>query len=180
MRHSLNIVVAMLSMAAGAWQGTTAQTEQPRSASQSQSTAAASPLTLRGCVQKGQAAGTFLLVMAASAAEPGLDPASAPAAQTNHPDGSAAVPTSEAAGQTISYELVAGKPDVDLSTLIGKRVEAQGTPERTARGASADDSPSAAEAAADSPTATVGTAGHTSQRSRVRVAAIRPLSGSCE
>jgi len=170
----------MLSMAAGAWQGTTAQTEQPRSASQAQSAAAESPVTLRGCVQKGQAAGTFLLVMAASAAEPGLDPASAPAAQTHSHDGSAAVPTSEAAVQTISYELVAGKPDVDLSTLIGKRVEAQGTPERTALGASADDSPSAAEAAADSPTATVGTAGHTSQRSRVRVAAIRPLSGSCE
>jgi hypothetical protein len=175
-RHSLNIVVAMLSMAAGAWQGTTAQTEQPGSA---QGTAAASPLTLRGCVQKGQAAGTFLLVMTPSSAEPGLDPA--PAAQS-HLDGStAAVPTSRAVAQPIAYELVAGKPDLDLTTMIGKRVDAQGTPERTARGASADDSPSAAEAAADGPTASrVGTAGHTSQRSRVRVTAIRPVSGSCE
>jgi len=171
----------MLSMAAGAWHGTTAQTEPPRSVSHAGSAAAVSPVTLRGCLQKGQATGTFLLTTTASAAEAGLDPASAPAAQA-HPDGSAAaVPTSKAAVQTIAYELVAGKPDVDLASLIGKRVEAQGTPERTARGASADDSPSAAAAAADSPTAApAGTAGLTSQRSRVRVTTIRPVSGSCE
>jgi hypothetical protein len=171
----------MLSMAAGAWQGTTAQTEQPGPASHSGSAVAASAVTVRGCLQKGQAAGTFLLVTAADPAEAALDPASSPAAPAHPDDAAPAVPTGKAALQQIAYELVAGKPDLDLPGLIGRRVEAQGTPERTERGASADDGPSAAASAADSPTAAPsGTSGQTSQRSRLRVTRVRAVGGSCD
>ena len=62
MRHRVNIVVAMLSMAAGAWQGTPAQTEQPRSLADLPPRAEAFPsLTHYECQRKGQPPGTFVL-----------------------------------------------------------------------------------------------------------------------
>ena len=83
MRHSVNIVVALLSMAAGAWTGTTAQTEQPGLlAEQGPRAESPSSVTLRGCLQKGQAAGTFLLVtpraLTEASAEAALPPAARP------------------------------------------------------------------------------------------------------
>src|SRR5215217_1799709 len=124
-RHSLNIIVAMLSMAAGAWQGTTAHTEQPAPAARHEQSSTARQVTLSGCVHKGQAPGTFLL----TGPEAGVAPASAPAA----PQGDAAVASDASASttpaaRTVTYELVSGRPDVDLATLVGKRVEARGTP----------------------------------------------------
>ena len=84
MRHSLNIVVAMLSMAAGAWQGTTAQTEQPRSLADAPAAhGSAAPVTLRGCLQKGQAPGTFLLTRHPDRGR--ADAASAPARAAGRP-----------------------------------------------------------------------------------------------
>jgi hypothetical protein len=179
-RHSLNIIVAMLSMAAGAWQGTTAQTEQSGSpAGYEQSRKASTGATLRGCVQRGQAPGSFLLSASAHEEQTGLDPGSA-AQPREH--GSAASVAGLPEAPTITYELVAGGPEVDLAAFVGKHVEAQGTPERTAHGATADDSPAAAAAAADSPSgkSPAGSKRTTSQRSRVRITAIRPVSGPCE
>jgi hypothetical protein len=195
MRHGVNIVVAVLSMAAGAWQGTTAQTEQPGLvADQGPRAKSSSPVTLRGCLQKGQAAGTFLLITPGPLMERGVDAASPPAARPQDrvaSDASSAVP---GPARTVAYELVAGTADVGLAALVGKRVEAHGTPERTARGATADDSPAAEEAAADTPSAdtttagtptgtsgttSAGTPGTTSQRARVRLTTIRPVGGTC-
>ena len=182
MRHSLNIIVAMLSMAAGAWQGTTAQTDQPASpARQEQSRKTPAQVTLVGCVLKGLLPGTFLLTTASAVAQISLEPASAPAARPQ--DGDAMADEGETpAPRTVSYELIADKPDVNLAAAVGTRVEAQGAPERTARGATVEDGPAAASAAADSPASTspAGTSGQLSQRSRVRVTAIRPLGGPCE
>jgi hypothetical protein len=195
-RHRVNIVVAVLSMAAGAWQGTPAQTEQPGLlAEQGPRAKSSSPVTLRGCLQKGQAAGTFLLVTPDPLTESGVDPALPPAAGPQDrvaSDASSAVP---ATARTVAYELVAGTSDVDLASLVGKRVEVQGAPERTARGATADDSPAAEAAAADTPSAdtptgvtprgtsgttSAATAGTPSQRSRVRLTTIRPVGGTCK
>jgi hypothetical protein len=61
-RQRVNIVVAMLSMAAGAWQGTQPQTEQPRSVADLARRTEASPsLTRYECQQKGQPPATFVL-----------------------------------------------------------------------------------------------------------------------
>src|SRR5919112_5957361 len=74
-RHSLNIIVAIISMAAGAWHGTTAQTGQPGPTRRAVR-ANADALTLRGCVQKGSVPGQFVLLAPA----PGTTPESASAA----------------------------------------------------------------------------------------------------
>jgi hypothetical protein len=180
-RHSLNIIVAMLSMAAGAWQGTTAHTEQPAPAARHEQSSTARQVTLNGCVHKGQAPGTFLLT--AADPEAGVAPASAPAApQPDAASASDASASTTPAAQMVTYELVSGRPDVDLATLVGKRVEARGTPERTAPGATADDSPTAAAADADTPSAhsPAGTSGHTAQRTRVRITTVRSVAGACE
>jgi hypothetical protein len=187
----------MLSMAAGAWQGTTAQSEQPGSSS-TLAQGGSTQLTLRGCVQKGQAAGTYLLITPDPLTETGLDPASisgappkgAASSQASSTPGrpaSAAIPSP--VSETVTYELVAAGPAVDLASLVGKRVTARGTPERTAKGATADDGPAAAAAAADTPSGNppgVGTTGAharsaaSPQRSRVRVTAIEPDGGPCQ
>lgn len=185
MRHSVNIVVALLSMAAGAWTGTTAQTEQPGLlAEQGPRAESPSSVTLRGCLQKGQAAGTFLLVTPRALTEASAEAALPPAARPQDRASSDASTAVAATARTVSYELVAGKSDVDLASLVGKRVEVQGTPELTAPGATADDSPAAEAAAADTPsadrttdgvsTSTSGSASGNSQRSRVRLSTIRP------
>ena len=190
MRHSVNIVVALLSMAAGAWTGTTAQTEQPGLlAEQGPRAESPSSVTLRGCLQKGQAAGTFLLVTPRALTEASAEAALPPAARPQDRASSDASTAVAATARTVSYELVAGKSDVDLASLVGKRVEVQGTPELTAPGATADDSPAAEAAAADTPsadrttdgvsTSTSGSASGNSQRSRVRLSTIRPLGGTC-
>jgi hypothetical protein len=183
-RHSFNIVVAMLSMAAGAWQGTTAQTEQPGStASEHQIGKAPRPLTLRGCVQKGQAAGSFVLISAEPAGDAALEPVAPSAAASPAESADATAPAAgKATARKATYEIISGKADVDLTEAVGRHVEAQGIPERTAPGATADDSPSAAAAAADSPSADspAGTSGQKPGRSRVRVTALRTIGGPCE
>jgi hypothetical protein len=61
-RHRVNIVVAVLSMAAGAWQGTTAQREQPGLlADQPPRKEASARLAHRGCLQNWPAPATFVL-----------------------------------------------------------------------------------------------------------------------
>jgi hypothetical protein len=61
-RHRVNIVVAVLSMAAGAWQGTTAQREQPGLlADQPRRKEASARLAHRGCLQNWPAPATFVL-----------------------------------------------------------------------------------------------------------------------
>ena len=102
MRHSVNIVVALLSMAAGAWTGTTAQTEQPGLlAEQGPRAESPSSVTLRGCLQKGQAAGTFLLVtpraLTEASAEAALPPAARPQDRASS-DASTAVAATARAG----------------------------------------------------------------------------------
>jgi hypothetical protein len=167
----------MLSMAAGAWQGTTAQTEPAGSASE-HSNKGSQQLTLRGCVHKGYAAGSYVLVTRGAAIDDtGLEPGAAPAQ-----DGVDAPRAPRAAPRAIGYELVAGQPEMDLAALVGKRVVAQGTPERTAPGATSVDGPGPAATIADSPAdeTPVGTSGETPQRSRVRITTIRPVAGSCE
>jgi hypothetical protein len=182
-RHSLNIIVAMLSMAAGAWQGTTAQTESSRPATrQDQVRKAAAPVTLRGCLRRGATAGAFLLkggtsTLAADSTASATRPPSA--------DGLSAPSTEPAVADTattMTYELVAATPDLDLAAFVGRRVETQGSPERTASGATADDSPTVSATAADSPSTTspAGTSGQVAQRSRVRVTTIHAVDGACE
>jgi len=183
-RHSFNIIVAMLSMAAGAWQGTTAQTEQPGSTTgQHQSTNAPRQLTLRGCVRKGPAPGSFVLISAEPASDGAVEPAPPSAATLTAENADSAAPVGgKANARMLTYEIISGKPDVDLTEAVGQHVEAQGVPERTAPGATADDSPTAAAAAADSPSAhaPTGTSGQKPGRSRVRVSAIRTVGGPCE
>jgi hypothetical protein len=180
-RHSLNIIVALLSMAAGAWQGTTAQNESGPATRQEQGRKAAAPVTLRGCVRRGATAGAFLLMGAVSV--PGAE-STASAARPQSDDRLTAPSTAAAAGTatTMTYELVAATPDLDLATFVGRRVETQGSPERTAPGATADDSPTASAAAADSPGAAspAGTSGQGAPRSRVRVTTIHAVAGTCE
>jgi hypothetical protein len=176
-------------MAAGAWQGTTAQTEQPPLlAEQGPRAESQSPVTLRGCLQKGQAPGTFVLTVRDPFTEAGVDPASPAVARPQEQVASDAT-GAPATVPPFSYEVVAGNSDVDLASLVGKRVVVQGTPERTARGATADDSPAAEAASADTPstdgaapvlsTGTSSTPIGTSQRSRVRLTTIRHVGGTC-
>jgi hypothetical protein len=195
--RSLTIVVAMVSMAAGAWQGNTrAQSEEPRSDAQS---ATPRQITLRGCVQKGQAPRSFFLVTREPVNEPGLEPAS-PSVQTAPLEPAHDPKTGNGNGPGVNYELVSAKPEIDLATVVGKRVEARGIPERTAPGATADDSvtaddsptavasisdttsaqspTSAAEAQPDASSAPVGT--RASSRSRVRITEVRAIAGSCD
>jgi hypothetical protein len=183
MRHSLNIVVALLSMAAGAWQGTTAHSEQPGPTARRPAPATpATPVVLRGCVEKGAAPGTFLLVTRDPMPEPGLEPASAPASRAQPQGGRGQASTGAPRATKAAYEVVSGAPGIDLARLVGKRVEAHGTPERTAPGATASDSPEAAAAAADTPTGRppAGTTGQTPQRLRVRITFVGPVAGPCE
>jgi hypothetical protein len=122
-----------------------------------------------------------VLIAPGPLAETGVDPAAPAVARPQDRPSSEdweAVPTT---APTTTYELVTGKSELDLASLVGKRVEAHGTPERTARGATADDSPTAVAAAADSPGSTMatGTSGTMSGRSRVRLTAVRLVSGTC-
>jgi hypothetical protein len=183
MRHSLTIVVALLSMAAGAWQGTTAHSEQPAPAARQPASATpAAPVLLRGCVEKGASPGTFLLVTPDPLPERELEPAPHPAAQKQPKAGSRTVSTRAPRATKAAYEIVSGAPGVDLARLVGKQVEAHGTAERTAPGATASDSPQAVAAAADTPAARplAGTAGGTPQRVRVRITSVGRVAGPCE
>ena len=177
MRHSLNIVVALLSMAAGAWQGTTAHSEQP--APPARRTASGTPsalVLLRGCVEKGAAPGTFLLVTPDPLPERELDPALHPAEQPQA--GHRTVSTRAPRATKAAYEIVAGAPGLDLARLVGKQVEAHGTAERTAPGATASES---AAAAADTPAAHPPAAETgTPPRVRVRITSVGHVAGPCE
>ena len=183
MRHSLNIVVALLSMAAGAWQGTTAHSEQPApSARRPVSGTPAALVLLRGCVEKGTAPGTFLLVTPDPLPERELDPALHPAAQQQPKAGNRTVSTRPAHATKAAYEIVSGAPGVDLARLVAKQVEAHGTAERTAPGATASDSPQVTAAAADTPATrpSAETSGDTPQRVRVRITSVGRVAGPCE
>jgi hypothetical protein len=182
MRHSLNIVVALLSMAAGAWQGTTAHSEQPAPAARrTVSGTPAAVVLLRGCVEKGAAPGTFLLVTPEPLPEQEIDPALHPAAQKEPQAGNRTVSTRPPRATKAAYEIVSGAPGVDLARLVGKQVEAHGTAERTAPGATASDSPQAAAAAADTPARPpAGTTGGTPQRVRVRITSVGRVAGPCQ
>lgn len=183
MRHSLTILIAMLSMAAGAWQGTRAHSDQPRSSTAyDHARNAPAQLTLRGCMQNGEAPGTVLLIARDPGAMTALGPASAGLQRTEDIGASPAAASPTIGGaEPIAYEVVPGTPELNLPALVGRRVDIQGIPEHTARGATADDSPAAAMAADDSPSVDTParTSGQRSQRSRVRVTAVRAIGGSC-
>jgi len=184
----------MVSMAAGAWQGNTrAQSEELRSDARAQS-ATPHQITLRGCIQKGQAPRSFFLVTREPMNEPGLEPAF-PSVQTAPPEPAHDPKSGNGNGPGVSYELVSAKPEIDLGTVVGKRVEAHGIPERTAPGATADDSPTAVASISDTPSAQSPTSAAEAQpdaspstsdgtrasgRSRVRITAVRTIAGSCD
>jgi hypothetical protein len=181
MRHSLTIVVALLSMAAGAWRGTTAHSVQSAPAPRSPAGTPAAPILLRGCVEKGGAPGTFLLVTPDPLPERELHLASHPGDRSQPQAGSRTVSTGAPRATKAAYEVVSGAPGLDLARLVGKRVEAHGHLERTSPGATADDAPQAAAATADSPARLPArTTGSPPQRVRVRITSVGPLSEPCE
>jgi hypothetical protein len=170
-------------MAAGAWQGTTAHSEQPASAAHQPGSGTRAPLVLlRGCVEKGAAPGTFLLVTHDPLPERELDPALPPAAQTQPQAGNRTVSTRAPRATKAAYEIVSGAPGVDLARLVGKQVEAHGSAERTAPGATANDGPQAAADATDTPSTRppAGTGAATAQRVRVRITSVGHVAGPCE
>jgi hypothetical protein len=181
MRHSFNIVVALLSMAAGAWQGTTAHSEQPGPTAHG-SAAGRTPkqIVLHGCVEKGVAPGTYLLVTPEPVTERNPDGALLPGAPPQPEDGTSPARADSPGALKAAYEIVSGTPAVDVARLVGKRVEVRGAPEQTAPGAS--DSPEAAAAAADAPSdgPLTDTSGRTPQRLRVRITSLGPVAGPCE